>query len=108
MHRPLQATQDVVVVVPLMKRDGTMASRLNTVYMYTKLIGPDGVQITGYTAPTISEPNNDGIYVLVFPTDAVVKAFTISDADSPHTLVIGSSETGVIPFVTPVWIYEAA
>lgn len=104
MYRPVQGTQDVVVVVPLMKRDGTMASRLNTVYMYTRVIGPSGAQVTGYTAPTITEPNNDGIYVLVFPTTAPVAAFATADPNSPYTLVIGSSESNVIPMVVPIWI----
>lgn len=104
MYRPVQSIQDVVVVVPLMRRDGTMASRLNNVYMYTKVIGPAGAPVTGYTAPTISEPNNDGVYVLVFPTTAPVAAFDTADPNSPYTLVVGSSETGVIPMVVPIWI----
>lgn len=104
MDRNKQATQAIIVAIPLFKRDGTIAKSLQTGQMSTKIIGPDGVAVSGYTAPTITEPNSDGVYVLNFPTAAATKAFATASVLNPYVLTLSSLEEGITSMTVNVWI----
>lgn len=104
MDRSNQGSQNIVVAIPLMRRDGTIAKNLQVGQMATKIIGPTGVAVTGYTAPTITEPNADGVYVLVFPTIAATKAFATPSTLNPYVLTLSSLEEGIMSMTINIWI----
>ncbi|MDP2167982.1 MAG: hypothetical protein Q8J64_06600 [Thermodesulfovibrionales bacterium] len=104
MFRKLQATADIVVAIPLIKKDGSQATGLTLSTLSTKIIKPDGTALTGYTEATFTEPNSDGVYVCKFPANAATKAFTLEDQPNPYTLTLDSSTADVEPTSVSVWI----
>lgn len=101
--RKLQATADAILRIPLINKDGSQAVG-ESANLSTKIIGPDGEALIGYTEATFSEPNGDGIYVAIFPTTADDKAFTLEDQANPYTVVLDSSTADVEPTSRDVWI----
>lgn len=97
MLRKSQNISDIVVSVPLLKKDGTQAVGLTLATLSSKIIKPDGTALAGYTEAAFSEPNSDGVYVCTFPTVALTKAFTLVDQPNPYTLAIDSSTLDVEP-----------
>ena len=104
MDRQNQTAQDIIVAIPLMKRDGTQAVGLQTGQLSTKILKPDGTAATGYTEATFTEPNADGVYVVKFPTAAATKAFGVASLLNPYTLTLRSFQEGIQPMTVNVWI----
>lgn len=103
-YRLPQTVANVVITVPLLKKNGEQASGLVLTTIAAKIIGPNGAAVTGFTPPTITEPGGDGVYVLVFPTTALVKAFVTADAQNPYVVSVDSSDAGVEPSTVNVMI----
>ena len=101
--RKLQATADAILRIPLINEDGSQAVG-ESANLSTKIIDPDGEALLGYTEATFSEPNNDGIYVVIFPSAAAIKAFTLENQANPYTVVLDSSTAGVEPTSIDLWI----
>jgi hypothetical protein len=104
MDRSIQATQDVIIAIPIMRRDGTIAKNLQLGQFATKIIKPDGTALTGYTEATFTEPNSDGVYVVKFPTAAAVKAFPTASLLNPYTLTLSSLQEGIMSMTVNIWI----
>ena len=101
--RKLQAVADAILRIPLINEDGSQAVG-EAANLSTKIIAPDGTALIGFTEATFSEPNNDGVYVAIFPSTAANKAFTLEDQANPYTVVLDSSTAGVEPTSIDVWI----
>ena len=104
MLRKTQNTADIVIAIPLIKKDGSQATGLTLGTLSTKIIKPDGTALVGYTEATFSEPNSDGVYVCKFLSGAATKAFTLSDQANPYVLTLDSSTTDVEPSTVEVAI----
>jgi len=103
-YRLSQNIANIVLSVPLIKKNGEQASGLTLTTISVKIISPNGTAVTGFTPPIITEPNGDGIYVLVFPSTAAVKAFAIADTQNPYVVSVSSTDTGVEPTTVNVMI----
>lgn len=101
--RKSQSTADVVLKIPLIKKDGSNAAG-DTGNKTTKIIAPDGTALTGYTEATITEPNSDGVFTVKFPTTAPSKAFTLIDQANAYAVTFDSDATDVEPTIIAVWI----
>lgn len=101
--RKLQATATINLQIPLMNVDGTPAIG-ESANCFTKIIGPDGLAVTGYTEATFTEPNSDGTYNVQFPSNAVTKAFILEDQANPYTVTLDSPTADVEPTPDRLWI----
>ncbi|MCK5235960.1 MAG: hypothetical protein KAR06_03160 [Deltaproteobacteria bacterium] len=103
--RKLQATADAILRIPLINKDGSQAVG-ESANLSTKIIDTDGTALIGYTEATFSEPNNDGVYVVKFPSTAANKAFTLENQANPYTVTLDSSTADVEPTPWDVWISD--
>lgn len=93
IFRKQQADEDLYINVQLVKSDGDPDTGVAAT-ITTKLIGPGGTAVAGYTAPTITEPNSDGCYVLKFPKAAATPAFASPDQPGDYLLRVISPTSG--------------
>lgn len=108
IQRKTQATADIVIPFPIIKKDGTqgtVAGGVTLASLSAKIIGPDGLAVTGFTAPAFTEPGADGSFVAIFASNAAVKAFTLADQANPYFVTFDSSVADYEPTgPKPVWI----
>jgi len=92
IHVRTQATAAINIVVPLVINTGAPDTGATVT---VKAINPDGTENTTFTAPTITEViTGSGVYLLVFPTAAANKLFTLADENNPYTLLVKSATSG--------------
>lgn len=97
MCRLSQEVADVVIPIPLIKKDGTQASGLALGTLSVNIVNPSGSALTTFDPPTYSEPNGDGIYVLKFSRSQLTGAAFLTASKNPYTVTLFSSTANVVP-----------
>lgn len=88
----LQSDADINIVVPLVINTGAPDTGAT---LTIKAIKPDGTEHTTFTQPTITEViAASGVYLLVFPSAAATKLFTLADQNNPYTLLVKTATSG--------------
>lgn len=104
MYRLSQEVSDVVIPIPLIKKDGTQAIGLALGTLSVNIIDPNGAALSSYNPPTYSEPNSDGIYTLKFSRSQLVGAAFTMASKNPYTVTLFSSTANVMPTTIQVWV----
>lgn len=93
-ERVSQATADLLFPFKMIKSDGTDATALNTSNFTFRIWGPTGVEVTGFTVPTVAELAN-GRYMATFASASANKAFTtVNETVAYEITVTHSGVTG--------------